>query len=232
MEHDSDDDVLILHDETSDQIVAEPETAELFKQIDEVLAEEPQVEGVSLTTALSRPAALHHRPKRKFTPVVAPNVASVVPNVTITPMIAGASRLNEGLLNRLGPVVLPVSSRLGPPVTSTSSTPDIEPKQKKPRGPDRRPEVYRALTQQGIAALELSELVRPAVDRPFFMASQYNRNEQLWRELTHKDRSAREFSEWHLHLQTPRYMPKISFQTARSLIEVTYKVVPNHKLAV
>jgi hypothetical protein len=88
------------------------------------------------------------------------------------------------------------------------------------------------LTQQGIAALNLPELVRPAVDRPFFMAVQYNRNEQLWRELTHKDRTAREFSEWHLHLQTPRYMPKISFQTARELIKVTYKVVPDHKLAV
>jgi hypothetical protein len=80
--------------------------------------------------------------------------------------------------------------------------------------------------------LNLPELIRPAVNRPFYDALRYNKNEQLWRELTHKDRTAREFSEWHLHLQTPRYMPKISYQTARNLIEVTYKVVPDHKLAV
>jgi hypothetical protein len=44
MEHESDDDVLILYDETSDQINAEQDpqnTDDLFKQIDEVLAEEP-----------------------------------------------------------------------------------------------------------------------------------------------------------------------------------------------
>jgi hypothetical protein len=107
----------------------------LFKQIDEVLAEEPQVEGVSLATAPSRPAAVHRRLKRVFTPVVAPNVASVTsvePNVTVTPMVAGTSRLNEGLLNRLGPVVVPLASRLGPPVPSTSGTPDVEPKPKSP----------------------------------------------------------------------------------------------------
>ena len=212
MEHDSDDDVLILYDETNDQIVSEPNNDELFKQIDEVLAEEPQVESVSVAPDQSRPAAAHCRPKRTFIPVVAP----VVPNVTVTPMVAGASRLNEGLLSRLGPAVVPLASRLGPPVASTSSAPDAEPKPKRPRGPDRRPEVYRALTQQGIAALNLPELVRPALDRPFFMATQYNRNELLWRELTHKDRTAREFSEWHLHLQTPRYMPRISFKTARN----------------
>ena len=147
-------------------------------------------------------------------------------------MVAGASKLNEGLLIRLGPVVVPLASRLGPPVASTSSSPDTEPKPKRARGPDRRPEVYRELTQQGIEALKLPELVRPTFDRPFLTAAHYNRNEQLWRELTHKDRTAREFSEWHLHLQTPRYMPKISFKKARSLIEVTYKVGPDHKLAV
>ena len=232
MEHDSDDDVLILYDETCDQVTAETSNDDLFRQIDEHLAEEPQAKSVNTTPILSRPAAPHCRPKRAFALVQAPTVASVEPNVTITPMVAGASQLNEGLINRLGPIVIPMSSRLGPPVPSTSSTPDVEPKPKRPRGPDRRPEVYKALTQQGIATLNLPELVRPAENRPFFMASQYNRNEQLWRELTHKDRTAREFSEWHLHLQTPRYMPTISFKTARSLIDVTYKVVPNHKLAV
>ena len=182
MEHESDDDVLILYDETSDQINEEPnpqDTDELFKQIDEVLAEEPQVVGVNLVSAPSKPAALHGRQKRAFTPVqapdrgmpriVVPNVTSLVPNVTITPMVAGTSRLNEGLLNRLGPVVTPLASRLGPPSTSvaplqsTLKEQDVEPKTKRPRGPDRRPEVYRALTQQGITALNLPELVRPAV---------------------------------------------------------------------
>jgi hypothetical protein len=92
MEHESDDDVLILYDETSDQIVAEPNNDELFKQIDEVLAEEPQVESVRVTPEQSRPAAPHCRPKRSFIPVEAP-VESLEPNVTVTPMVAGTSNL-------------------------------------------------------------------------------------------------------------------------------------------
>ena len=47
MEHESDDDVLIIHDETDDQIKVEfkveSETEDLFRQIDEALAEEPIV---------------------------------------------------------------------------------------------------------------------------------------------------------------------------------------------
>jgi hypothetical protein len=73
---------------------------------------------MSVAPDQSRSAAVHCRPKRAFTPVVAPNV-------TITPIVAGASRINEGLLTRLGPIVVPMSSRLGPPVPSTSSTPDV-----------------------------------------------------------------------------------------------------------
>jgi hypothetical protein len=114
------------------------------------------------------------------------------------------------------------SSDSSPP---RSSTPTEETKVKRPRGPDRRPEQYRALTQQGLATLNLPEFVRPAIDRPFYAAAHYNRNELLWRELTHKDRTAREHSEWNLHLQTPRQMTKISYQTARRLINDTYKVV-------
>ena len=242
MERDSDDDVLILYDETCDQIITEPSNDDLFRQIDEVLSEEPQIIGVNLASAPSMPAVLHSRQKRAFTPVqapsVVPNVTAIVPNVTITPMVASTSRLNAGLLNRLGPVVTPLASRLGPPSTSVAPVQStleeevVETKTKRPRGPDRRPEVYKALTQQGLAELNLPELVRPDVNRPFYAALKYNQNEQLWRKLTHKDRTAREFSEWHLHLQTPKYMPKISYQNARSLIEVTYKVAMDHKLSV
>jgi hypothetical protein len=77
MEHDSDDDVLILYDETCDQVITEPSNDDLFRQIDEVLSEEPQIESVNTDIVPSRPAAIHCRPKRKFTPVVAPQVASV-----------------------------------------------------------------------------------------------------------------------------------------------------------
>ena len=152
MEHDSDDDVLILWDETDDQIKVEPaqqDTEDLFRQIDEALAEEPPVVCVKQVTAPSQPAGKSSRLKRAFTPVqapdrgmprvvtsvasnvahVAPNVTHVVPNVTITPMVAGTSRLNANLLQRLGPVVTPLASRLGPPSTSVApvqSTPEEE----------------------------------------------------------------------------------------------------------
>jgi hypothetical protein len=138
-------------------------------------------------------------------------VTHVAPNVTITPMVAGTSGINTNLLNRLGPVVTPLAARLGPPNASVAPHQSTlaeeavvvvaqieacaEPKAKRPRGPDRRPEQYRALTQQGLAALNLPELVRIDVNRPFQAAAHYNRNELLWRELTHKDRTAREYSE-------------------------------------
>ena len=164
-----------------------------------------------------------------FKPVQAPDrgmpsivPGSITPAATVTP-VAGSSGLSEIFLNRLGPSVLPLASRLGPPSTSStrSSTPTEELKVKRPRGPDRRPEQYRELTQKGLATLNLPEFVRPAVNRPFYTAMNYNRNELLWRELTHKDRTAREHSEWNLHLQTPRQMVKISYATARRLIKET-----------
>ncbi len=191
MEHESDDDVLIIEDETDDQIKAElkvePETEDLFRQINEVLTDEPIMsKSRHVPFAPSQPAVMGGRLKRAFTPVQAPdrgmprivtNVTHVVPNVTITPMVAGTSRLNANLLQRLGPVVTPLASRLGPPSTSvapeqgTLEEENIEQKVKRPRGPDRRPELYRALTQQGLAALNLPELIRPAVDRPFYAAA-------------------------------------------------------------
>ena len=246
MEHESDDDVLIIEDETEDQIDAEfqveSSTEDLFRQIDEALSEEPVLtKSRHVPLTLSQPAVNSSRLKRAFKTVQAPDrgmpriVPGSITNVTITPIVAGTSGLSEIFLNRLGPVVPPLASRLGPPntcVAPRSSSPTEELKVKRPRGPDRCPEQYRALTQQGLATLNLPELVRHTVDRPFYTATQYNRNELLWRELTHKDRTAREHSEWNLHLQTPRQMPKISYQTARRLIDDTYKVIPNHRLNV
>ena len=165
--------------------------------------------------------------------------------------IASTSRLNNNLLSRLGPKVtpqVPLFARLGPPNDSVAldqgtfeeggvevvemDEDGAEPKAKRPRGPDRRPEKYKTLTQQGLVVLDLPELERAPVQRPFQAAEQYNRNDILWRELTHKDRTAREHSEWNLYLQTPHYMPVISYQTARNMINVTYKVVQNHRLEV
>ena len=208
MEDESDDDVLIIEDDTAD----------LFKRINEVLAEEPVCEPAIQSSGHKRVRSVQ-APDRGM-PKVVPG--SVTPNVTITP-IAGTSGLSEIFLNRLGPAVLPLASRLGPPSTSStrSSTPTEELKVKRPRGPDRRPEQYRELTQKGLATLNLPEFVRPAVNRPFYAAIHYNRNELLWRELTHKDRTAREHSEWNLHLQKPRQMVKISYATARRLINDT-----------
>ena len=218
MEHESDDDVLIIEDDT----------ANLMTQIDEVLSEEPVVEPAIQCGGLKR----SFKSDRRGTPKIVSG--SVTPNVTITP-IAGTSSINQNLLTRLGPIVLPLASRLGPPSTSSSSSSsgsNTEAKVKRPRGPDHRPEQYRALTQQGLAALNMPEFVRPAVNRPFHSAAQYNRNELLWRELTHKDRTAREHSEWNLHLQKPRPMVKVKYETAMKLIDDTYKVVPNHRLSV
>ncbi len=243
MEHESDDDVLIIDDESDNEITVEfqrePDTEDLFKRIDEVLADEPETTR-SRPAILSQPAIQSSGLKRVHIPVQAPDrgMPSIVPG-SITPAaivtsIAGTSGLSEIFLNRLGPAVLPLASRLGPPSTSStrSSTPTEELKVKRPRGPDRRPEQYRELTQKGLATLNLPEFVRPAVNRPFYTAYNYNRNELLWRELTHKDRTAREHSEWNLHLQTPRQMVKISYQTARRLIKETYRVEINHKLNV
>jgi hypothetical protein len=188
MEHESDDDVLIIEDETEDQInvefKVEPSTTDLFRQIDEALSEEPVLtKSRHVPIALSQPAVISGRLKRAFKPVQAPDqgmpriVKGSVTNVTVTPIVAGPSKLSDNLLNRLGPVVLPLASRLGPPSTSVaprSNTPIEEQKVKRPRGPDRRPEQYRALTQQGLATLNLPELVRHAVDRLFYTAAQYN----------------------------------------------------------
>jgi hypothetical protein len=248
MEHESDDDVLIIEDEGNDKITVEfqrePDTEDLFKRIDEVLSDDPEPtksRHVSLT--LSQPAIQSGGLKRVFKPVQAPDrgmpkivPGSITPNVTVAPLVAGTSGLSEIFLNRLGPIVPPLASRLGPPSSDSSpprsSTPTEETKVKQPRGPDRRPEQYRALTQQGLATLNLPEFIRPEVNRPFYAAVHYNRNELLWRELTHKDHTAREHSEWNLHLQTPRQMVKISYSTARRLINDTYKVVLDHKLSI
>jgi hypothetical protein len=147
MEHQSDGNVLTLHDETDDQIKVESgqqETEDLFRQIDEALAEEPIVNMTqSVTTsaqktksrcvplphhgthvtAPSQPAGKSSRLKRAFTPVQATDrgmpkiVTHVAPNLTITPMVAGTSRINTNLLNRLGPAVKQLAARLGPPNT-------------------------------------------------------------------------------------------------------------------
>jgi hypothetical protein len=119
--------------------------------------------------ALSQPAVASSRPKRAFEPVQAPDrgVPRVVPGTVVTavtPSVAGTSGLCDIFLNRLGPKVPSLASRLGPsPSTDSSprsSTPTEEVKVKRPRGPNRRPEQYRALTQQGLATLQLPELVR------------------------------------------------------------------------
>ena len=237
MEHESDDDVLILDDE-GDQITVEferaPSTEDLFKRIDEVLSDEPsEFKASHVENVQSPPAVSCSGHKRAFKPVRAPErgFPKIVPGTvvsTVAPIVASTSGLSDVFLNRLGPVVPSLASRLGPApsVASSprSSTPTEEVKVKRPRGPDRRPEQYRALTQQGLATLRLPELVRLEVNQPFYAATHYNRNELLWRELNHKDRTAREFSEWNLHLQTPRQMLKISYETARRLISDTYKV--------
>ena len=189
MEHESDDDVLIIDDESDNEITVEfqrePDTEDLFKRIDEVLADDPvptRSRHVPLT--LSQPAIQSGGLKRMFKPVQAPDrgmpsivPGSITPAATVTP-IASTSGLSEIFLNRLGPSVLPLASRLGPPSTSStsSSTPTEELKVKRPRGPDRRPEQYRELTQKGLATLNLPEFVRPAVNRPFYAAMNYNRN--------------------------------------------------------
>ena len=87
MEHDSDDDVLILWDETDDQIKVEPaqqDTEDLFRQIDEALADESPVACVKQVTAPSQPAGKSSRLKRAFTPVQAPDrgMLRIVTNVT------------------------------------------------------------------------------------------------------------------------------------------------------
>jgi hypothetical protein len=145
-----------------------------------------KVVSVTHATTPRQPAGTSSRLKRAFTPVQAPDRG--MPRI-VTPMVAGTSGINTNLLNRLGPIVTPLAARLGPP--NTSVAPDqstlaeevvvvteveacAEPKAKRPRGPDRRPEQYRALTQQGLAALNLPELVRIDVDRPFQAAAHYN----------------------------------------------------------
>ena len=133
MEHESDDDVLIIEDETDDQINAEfkveSSTEDLFRQIDEALSEEPVLtKSRHVPLTLSQPAVNSSRLKRAFKPVQAPDrgmpriVPGSVTNVTITPIVAGTSGLSEIFLNRLGPVVPPLASRLGPP-PSTSNAP-------------------------------------------------------------------------------------------------------------
>jgi hypothetical protein len=212
MEHESDNDVLIIDDENDEQITIEfkrePSTEDLFKRIDEVLTDEPNMsKSRHVDIAPSQPAVSSSRQKRAFEPVQTPdrgvprivpgsvtNVTTVTPNITVTPIVAGTSGLSEIFLNRLGPIVPSLASRLGPSRSTDSaprsSTPTEETKVKRPRGPDRRPEQYRALTQQGLATLQLPKLVRHEVNRPFYAATHYNRNELLWRELTHKDRMA------------------------------------------
>ncbi len=224
MEHD-DDDVLILDDEVTIEFERAPSTEDLFRRIDEVLTEETDVpRSRHVAVPLSGPAVACSRPKRAFEPVRAPErgVPTIVLGTvrsTESPAVAGPSGLSDLFQNRLGPAVPSLASRLGP---VASGSPVEETKAKRPRGPDKRPEQYRALTQQGLATLRLPELIRPAVNRPFYVASRYNRNELLWRELNHKDRTAREYSEWNLHLQTPRQMPKISFETSKRLIADTF----------
>jgi hypothetical protein len=206
------------------------------------------------------PVTLNVTPVTSNVTPVTSNVTPVTQNITpVRPVveinepepIASTSGLNISLQSRLGPKVTPwvsLSARLGPPnavralVQSTVKDEEVvivddveacaEPKAKRPRGPDRRPEKYKALTQQGLEALNLLALEKFEMRRPFQFVEQFNRNDILWRELTHKDRTAREFSEWHTHLQTPRKMPIICYQTAKNMIAVTYKVVENHKLAV
>ncbi len=107
MEHESDDDVLIIEDETDDQInvefKVEPSTEDLFRQIDEALSEEPVLtKSKHVPIALSQPAVISGRLKRAFKPVqapdrglprvathVAPVVTNIVPIVTITSIVAG-----------------------------------------------------------------------------------------------------------------------------------------------
>ena len=123
MEHESDNDVLILYDETDDQIKvesAQQDTEDLFRQIDEALAEEPSIaKPRCVPSAPSQPAGKSSRLKRAFKPVQAPDrgmpriVTNVAPNVTITPMVAGPSGINANLLNRLGPVVPSLASKGG-----------------------------------------------------------------------------------------------------------------------
>jgi hypothetical protein len=168
------------------------------------LTDEPNVsKSRHVNIAPSQPAVSSNRQKRAYEPVQAPDsgVPRIVPGtlITVTPSVAGTSGLSEIFLNRLGPIVPSLASRLGPPPSTDSpprsSTPTEEIKIKRPRGPDRRPEQYRALTQQGLATLQVPELVRHEVNRPFYGATYYNRNELLWQKLTHKDRTAPEFSE-------------------------------------
>ena len=234
MEHDEDD-VLILDDEVNIEFERAPSTEDLFRQIDDLIEETDMPRSRHVAVPPSRPAVVCDRPKRSHEPIRAPEqgVPTIVPGTIMSvdspAVVASTSGLSGVLQTRLGPVVPSLVSRLGPVV---SSPPAEEAKAKRPRGPDRRPEQYRALTQQGLATLRLPELVRYEVNRPFYAATRYNRNELFWRELTHKDRVAREHAEWNLHLQTPRQMPKISFDKAKRLIAETYKVGPDHKLDV
>jgi hypothetical protein len=98
MEHESDDDVLIIEDETEDQINAEfnaePSTEDLFKQIDEVLTDRPTMsKSRHVSLALSQPAVESSRLKRAFKPVQAPDqgmpriVPGSVTNVTISRLL-------------------------------------------------------------------------------------------------------------------------------------------------
>ena len=120
MEHE-DDDVLILDDECDITVEFEraPSTEDLFRRIDEVLTDEPDMSrSRHVAVSPSRPAVLSGRPKRSYEPVRAPErgVPTIVPGTVMStepPVVAGTSGLSDIFLNRLGPVVPSLVSRLG-----------------------------------------------------------------------------------------------------------------------
>jgi hypothetical protein len=137
------------------------------------------------------------------------------------------SSIGEAMQARLGPPGGAVMLTDQPSEDSRSTEGASNPK--RPRGPDRRNARDSLVIANRLTKLGVGPLVREPIRAPYQGDEPYVRNDHVYRTIHHRDRTAREYSEWLIHERTPNFMPILTLSRAQQMIDEKYFVDKTYK---
>jgi hypothetical protein len=80
-----------------------------------------------------------------------------------------------------------------------------------------------------MTALEVRRDEREPIRAPYQGDEPYVKNDHVYKTIHHRDRTAREYSEWLVHERTPSYMLILSLQRAQMMVDELYFVDEAYK---